>query len=50
MLVHYWKELAVFFLQGVIEESQNHIAMSKRIISLYDEIKKYSGEQINMEL
>lgn len=39
-LVHYWKEWAVFFLQGVIEESQNHIAMSKRIISLYDEIKK----------
>lgn len=39
-LVHYWKEWAVFFLQGVIEEGQNHIAMLKRIISLYDEIKK----------
>lgn len=38
--VHYWKEWAVIFLQGVIEESKNHISMLKKIIFLYDEIKK----------
>lgn len=39
-LICYWREWSTFFFKGVIEESQHHIEMSKRIIALYDEVKK----------
>lgn len=39
-LVQSWKNWVVFFLHGVETESMNHIETSKRIIRLYDEMKR----------